>query len=107
MKIIVNINITGKKGSLLVCISPLTAIMMDQKVKFSTYGLTAEFVGEAQTDVAASERVIKGKVQLIYISPENIICNRKYRHMLMSSVYKENLIGVAVDEAHCVKTWYV
>jgi len=46
--IIVNyINITGKEGSLLVCVRPLTALMMDQKVKFSTYGLTAEFVGVA------------------------------------------------------------
>jgi len=101
------INIEGRKGSLLVCISPLAAIMMDQKVKFSTYGLTAEFVGEAQLDVAASQCVIKGEVQLVYISPENIICNQKYRQMLMSPVYKENLIGIAVDEAHCVKTWYV
>lgn len=95
----------GKIGSLLVCISPLSAIMMDQKEKFTSLSLRVEFVGRVQTDKTASRRVINGEVQLVYISPENILCNPKYRQMLMSAVYKENLIGIAVDEAHCVKTW--
>ena len=98
---------TGTKGSMLVCINPLTAIMMDQKDKFLSYGRTVEFVGEAQTDASAGQRIIKGEVQLIYISPENILCNNKYHQMLSSAVYKNNLIGIAVDEAHCVKTWLV
>ena len=41
----------------------------------------------------------------MYISPENVICNPQYRHMVRSGRYKENLVGVAVDKAHCVKTW--
>ena len=79
--------------------------MMDQKEKFLSLGLRVEFVGEAQTDKAASRCVINGEVQLVYISPENILRNPKYRQMLMSAIYKEILIGIAVDEAHCVKTW--
>ena len=79
--------------------------MMDQKEKFISLGLRVEFVGKAQTDKEASKRVINGEVQLVYISPENILCNPKYRHMLTSAVYKENLIGIAIDEAHCIKTW--
>ena len=79
--------------------------MMDQKEKFSALGLNVEFVGEAQDDKTASSRVINGEVQLIYISPENLICNPKYRKMLLTPVFRENLIGIAVDEAHCIKTW--
>jgi len=26
---------------------------------------------------------------------------------MISAVYKERLIGVAVDEAHCVKIWHI
>ena len=89
----------------MVCISPLSAIMMDQTAKFQSAGLNVDFVGESQMDKAACEWVVKGETQLVYISPENIICNPKYRQMLLSPVYKENLIGIAVDEAHCVKTW--
>lgn len=87
------------------CISPLTAIMMDQQTKFQSMGISAEYVGEGQKDPAAWRRVLNGEVQLVYISPENILCNSRYRNVLRSGTYKENLTGVVVDEAHCVKTW--
>ena len=95
----------GGEGSVLVCITPLIAIMQEQKAKFCAMGINAEFVGEAQTDPSAKVRVMNGEVQLVLISPENILCNCNYRNMMLSAVYKEKLIGVAVDEAHCVKTW--
>ena len=37
----------GTTGSIVVCISPLTSLMMDQQAKFSPLGLRTEFVGEA------------------------------------------------------------
>ena len=89
----------------MVCISPLTSLMIDQRVKFSPRGLLVEFVGEAQTDPRIEEQVLKGQVQLLYISPESAICNRKYRNMFMSPQYRDNLVTLAVDEAHCVHTW--
>ena len=81
--------------------------MMDQKAKFTPRGIDAEFVGEAQTDRTAVERVVKGEVQLLFISPESIITNPLFRNMLMTKPYKDNLVGLVVDEAHCVKTWLV
>ena len=79
--------------------------MMDQQAKYSPRGLKVEFVGEAQTDLSCKERVLSGEVQLVFITPENIIENKVYREMLLSSVYQENLVALAVDEAHCVKSW--
>ena len=79
--------------------------MMDQQAKYSITGLKVEFVGEAQTDLACKKKVLKGEVQLVYITPENIIENKVYREMLLSSVYQENLVALIVDEAHCVKSW--
>ena len=43
----------------------------------------------------------------MFISPESLLHNRMYRSMLLSDAYKQNLVVLAVDEAHCVKTWYV
>ena len=97
--------ILGTSGSIVVCISPLTSIMMDQRAKYSPRGLQVEFVGEEQTDTGSEERVLKGNIQLVYISPESAICNRKYRNMFMSTPYRKSLVALAVDEAHCVKTW--
>ena len=87
------------------CISPLTSLMMDQRSKFTPRGLTAEFVGEAQTDHAAERSVLRGEAQLVFITPESLIGNVQYRNMLLSTKYKENLVALVVDEAHCVKTW--
>ena len=89
----------------MICVSPLTAIMIDQKSRFAPVGLTAEFVGEAQEDPNAVRRVLKGQVQLVYLSPENLINNELYRGMLMSQPYRDRLKAIVVDEAHCLKTW--
>ncbi len=95
----------GCKGSIVVCISPLTSIMMDQKAKFTPRGIIAEFVGENQEDPTAVKNVLRGVVQLVFISPEALLRNRTYRSMLLSRAYKQHLVALVVDEAHCVKTW--
>ena len=87
------------------CITPLALLMMDQQAKYSLTGLKVEFVGEAQTDMLCKTKVLQGQVQLVYITPENIIESKVYREMLLTSVYQENLVALAVDEAHCVKSW--
>jgi len=95
----------GTENAIVVCISPLTAIMIEQQKKFLRRGIRAEFVGESQTDPDVSKRVLAGDLQLLYISPENLLNNRKYRTMLLSPAYAKNLVALVVDEAHCVKTW--
>ena len=89
------------------CITPLISLMIDQKKKFSLKGIATEFVGEGQTDKDAIGKVVKGDIQLLYISPESILCNTLYRNMLMSTTYQNKLVALVVDEAHCIKMWYV
>ena len=79
--------------------------MMDQSAKYSPKGLKVEFVGQAQTDLSCKRRVLNGEVQLVFITPENLLNNRTYREMLLTQVYQNNLVALAVDEAHCVKSW--
>ena len=62
-------------------------------------------MGEAQTDLSRKKKVLNGDVQLVFITPENIIENKVYREMLLSPIYQENFVALAVDEAHCVKSW--
>ena len=81
--------------------------MMDQKAKFAPQGIITEFLGEEQTDVSCIRSVKNGEVQLVYMSPESIICNFQYRNMILSPVYQEKLVAFVVDEAHCVKKWLV
>ena len=43
--------------SIVICVSPLTALMMEQRAKMSTKGVASEFVGELQQDVDALQGV--------------------------------------------------
>ena len=70
-------------------------------------GLSTEFVGRAQDDAAATTTVLNGTVQLVIISPENWLNNRKFRGMFEKDIYQQKMIALVVDEAHCVKLWYV
>ena len=91
--------------SIVICVSPLTALMADQRGKFTTKRIVAEFVGELQQDIDAMENVRTGQCQLVYISPESILRNPQWREILLTSVYKENLVGLVIDEAHCITKW--
>ena len=86
-----------KNGSIVICVSPLTSLMMEQKAKYTHYGLSVEFVGELQYDLQSIQNVKEGKVQLLYISPESILRNPQWREMLLSDTYQANLVAVVVD----------
>jgi len=96
---------TGSTGSIAVVISPLIALMVDQKQNFMHKGIMVEFVWDAQDSEVAIKSVLRGDVQLVYISPESILKNKKFRSMLQNSKYQEKLVALVVDEAHCVQMW--
>ena len=64
-----------------------------------------DFVGVAQEDERAVEAVLSGDVQLVYISPESLLKNYHFHHMLQTNKYHERMKCLVVDEAHCVKLW--
>ena len=63
------------------------------------------FVGKDQTDEGIKADVVKGKFSLVYMSPESMLTVLKYREMFRSSTYQQNLVCLAVDEAHCIDKW--
>ena len=82
--------------------SPLIALMEDQVVSYNAKGIKAAFVdSESDTDKKAS--VSDGAYQLVLFSPEGVISNRIWRHMLREQPYASRLVALVIDEAHCVK----
>ena len=94
-----------KMASVVICVSPLTSLMMEQRARFSHRGLSAEFVGELQNDPRCMKNVEEGNIQLLYVSPESILRNPRWREMLLSKVYLSKLVTIVVDEAHCISQW--
>ena len=95
------------QGSIVVIVSPLSALMKDQVKSFRERGVSAALVtsdcGKASEQMKAE--VIEGRYQLVFISPEQLIGNVRFRSMCQNEVYTEKLTALVIDEAHCVKKW--
>ncbi len=79
--------------------------MMDQRNKYTPKGIASEFVSGQQADSNITRNILNGAVQLVFITPESILENPLYRNMLLSQPYRDKLVALVVDEAHCVKLW--
>ena len=74
-----------------------------QVTNLSARGLATAYIS-ADCDKSMQDGVLK-EYQLVYISPELLMVNLKWREMLTSTVYQSRLKGFIVDEAHCVTKW--
>ena len=83
-------------------ISPLVSIMKDQTNFLRKLGISAGSIGE---DIAPDLKIEKGECSVVFSLPESLLGNGRWRSMLSSDVYKNNLIGIVVDEAHCISHW--
>ena len=93
--------------SIVIVITPLIAIMKDQVDKYNSLGLKTAYVsGETQQDADMVEGVVQGRYKIVFFSPE-MVRLKKWRKVLMNDVYQDRLVGLAIDEAHCVKNWWV
>ena len=78
--------------SIAVVITPLVALMKEFKDKFVPRGISAEFVGEQQTDSDATQRIVRGKHQLAFCSIENLFDN-----LALSNIKNVHLRNVASE----------
>ena len=76
--------------------------MKDQVSSITAIGLSAAMVsGKESTPPTVKVTIKKG----IFMSPEALFMSTEWRNMLSSDIYRENLMGFIIDEAHCIKKW--
>ena len=95
---------SGGGKAIVVVTSPLIALMEDQVASYSAKGIKAAFI-DSESDMDKKASVTEGAYQLVLFSPEALISNRKWRHMLREQPYASRLVALVIDEAHCVKKW--
>ena len=94
----------GRENGIVLIVSPLVALMKDQVASFETKGVSAvHLAGNVSQEVKME--VVSGNYRLVFLSPEQLLTVKKWRIMLQSQVYRVQLVGLVVDEAHCVKKW--
>ena len=90
--------------SVMVVVSPLVSIMKDQVSDFNDKQVSTVDVTSGMEE-KVEEAILRGQYNIVYLSPEQLLTRGKWREMLHSEVYQNNLVGFVVDEAHCVKKW--
>ena len=92
---------------IVIVVSPLIALMKNQVASITKIGLSVTYVSDRDTKLASTseQSVMKGNVSIVFISPEALFISTKWKSMLSSDIYRENLVGFIVDEAHCIKKW--
>lgn len=97
-----------ERTSICMVVSPLIALMKDQSISFTAKGISAAYVSDKEsTDKETRRKIVKGEYQLVFISPEALFLATEWRRMLSGDYYRKHLVGFIVDEAHCVKKWYI
>ena len=87
---------------IVIVISPLVSLMEDQVNSLTELKIKAAAVGD---DKAINTKIENGEYSVVFTSPESLLGNGRWRSMLSSDIYKKNLIGIVVDEAHCISHW--
>ncbi|XP_070547945.1 uncharacterized protein [Ptychodera flava] len=98
-------------------ISPLNALILEQVQKLRAIGMKAasldvktkacsEDSSEVELEETDDLKLIEtGDIHVLFAHPEAIVSNKDGRSLLISRKYRENLVAVAVDEAHCCIDW--
>ncbi|XP_078583384.1 putative ATP-dependent DNA helicase RecS [Branchiostoma floridae x Branchiostoma japonicum] len=96
-------HIQTAKYPILIVLSPLMALIKDQVVEAQQFGLSA--VSLCNASPCDERRILDGGFQLMFGNPETFVLDPKWRDMLQSTVFQENLVGIVVDEAHKTPNW--
>jgi RecQ family ATP-dependent DNA helicase len=88
-----------------IVISPLIALMTDQKMILDNLGITSCCYNSTISQKKKSEMekgLINGEYKIMYTTPESLINCRQ----LINEIYKKRgICMVAIDEAHCISSY--
>lgn len=102
-------DLPSHKHSVCVVVSPLISLMVDQVTRLRAIGIgSAILSGTRGVDksLLATEKDIKlGAFALIFSAPEAIIGGDRWRDIFIEEPLCDQVVALAVDEAHCVYKW--
>ncbi|KAG9310613.1 P-loop containing nucleoside triphosphate hydrolase protein [Chiua virens] len=88
-----------------IVISPLNALEEDQARRFREAGLKAAVVNHETFDNKLYEELKNMSYQVIFTSPEMALKNSQFNSLLAMPAYHKRMIGIVIDEAHCISQW--
>ncbi|MEW5308661.1 MAG: hypothetical protein WDW38_000600 [Sanguina aurantia] len=86
-----------------VVVSPLISLMEDQVAALNARGISAAFLGSAQSDWRVKKDAWEGKYKFVYLTPELAVMSLDRLTQLHQA--NQGIGLIAVDEAHCISEW--
>lgn len=93
----------SNKNHIVVVVSRLINLMVDQIVKLKRLGISAVSLTDISNEDA--REVEKGLFSVVYRIPKSWLKTEQWRSMLTSEVYLCKVCVIAVDEDHVIKEW--
>ncbi len=96
------------QGGLTVVVSPLKALMYDQVEELRDRGVPAARVDSSMPAAerqAVYDEVRKGRIHLLYTSPERLTKDQNLKRLLQEMAQAGQLRRFVFDEAHCIVEW--
>ncbi|KAJ7278641.1 P-loop containing nucleoside triphosphate hydrolase protein, partial [Mycena rebaudengoi] len=86
-------------------ISPPKVLQHDQVKCFRKMKISAVTVNSDTYNVKVQKGLESGKYQAIFMSPEMCLKEDRFRKWLKWEVATEGVLGLIVDEVHCISQW--
>ncbi|KAG0211848.1 ATP-dependent DNA helicase sgs1 [Mortierella sp. GBA30] len=90
----------------IVVISPLRALIQEQKQKLDNIGIHCIALISGQLiEHDVTDRLENGAYRAVFMTPEIIFESRRLKQLWFNKQWKDRLQAVVLDEAHCVVSW--
>ena len=87
-------------------VSPLISLMQDQVASLRCKGFRASLcisVNQRQRD--GQDDPWNSEDSYIFASPEGLLGVSQWRKIILSDGFRDNILALVIDEAHCVAKW--
>ena len=110
------------KNPIVIVVSPLNALMSDQIHRLNLSGIRSSVLSVKESSeepegeenmvgvdvdfrLCDEERLRNGRYHIVFAHPEAFISTKYGRELLMTKIYKHNVVAIVIDEAHCILEW--
>ncbi|KAL4255137.1 hypothetical protein AB1N83_012918 [Pleurotus pulmonarius] len=94
-----------EKRKLILVISPLKILQHDMAGRFTRMGIKAAAVNGDTWKPRLRDRILQGRYQAMFVGPEMCLEHVEFRKTIQAECVAPNLLGIIVDEAHCISQW--